>query len=72
MKEETNNIRQQIEHFEQMQNYLDTPEAQEKYIEAIKAYIVKNFVHVKDLNIGDKQIFMVRDKPIKIIEENTN
>lgn len=43
--------------FEKLQEYLNTPEVQEKIIAAAKEYIEKNFVHIKDFNIGQYEQF---------------
>jgi hypothetical protein len=35
---------------------------------AIKDHVDKNFVHIKDMRIGDKEVFIISEKPIKISE----
>jgi len=54
--------------FEELQEYIKAPENKKIFDRIVEDYINKNFTHIKDMNIGDKAVFIVSDKPIKISE----
>ena len=59
--------------FKKMQERLDSKEFQDNAVKEIQEYIEKNFVDIKSVNLGDKEIYIIpnpTDKPVKIIYEN--
>ena len=47
--------------FVKIERYFDTKEGKEKIIKIIDEYIKeKNYVHYKDFNLGDKNIYTVK------------
>ncbi len=59
--------------FKKMQERLDSKELQDNAVKEIQEYIEKNFVDIKSVNLGDKEIYIIPNptgKPVKVVLEN--